>query len=155
MLTPMKKKLTWERQMSLSVLLQSNGCLQGATARSLAITHSSLPYHSQHLTAWRIHVSWYAVHVCYMRVRVCVLGHWDFWVWDGLKQWCGGSRIARVERTATVKRLPLPILVKAIQSITLLSTPRLHDSVVIVPWRVWWMDSTFCLFQLHERSSPV
>lgn len=39
----------------------------------------------------------------------------------------------RVERTATVKRLPVPVLVKAIPSIIPLSTPHLLDSIVILP----------------------
>lgn len=107
---------------------------KGATARSFAITHASFLYHSQHLPAWQMSACHSLTRLC--SACVCVMcaavmwvskrasrGHWDIWVWDGLKRWCGGSRIARGERTATVKRLPLPVLVKAIQSIILLSTP--------------------------------
>lgn len=41
--------------------------------------------------------------------------------------------MARVEGTATVRRLPLPKLVKAIQSITVLAAARPLRSVVTVP----------------------
>lgn len=105
--------------------------------RSFAIAHAS-PYHSQHHPAWEMSACHCLARLCCAcALCVCWLcmwaswGHWDIWVWDGLEQWCGGSRIARVERTATVQHLPLPILVKAIQSIILLlysSPPRLSHS---------------------------
>lgn len=48
---------------------------EGATARSFAITHASLPYHSQHLPAWQMSachsLTRFAVHACAMCV-LCV-----------------------------------------------------------------------------------
>lgn len=110
-----------------------------ATGWGFAITHASLPYHSRHLpncqmpachslTDWSVHESY----VCWVSMWIRK-GHRDIWVWDGLKRWCGGSRTARVERTASMKRLPQPVLVKAIQSIILLSTPRPLGSLVTLP----------------------